>query len=129
MISDIFCLPALCSHYISSSCICPWFTRVASESNPGDDPSRGQSQRMAALIRARHDGPLEASESLASSILTVESFFDLWKSLRGHLNECSLVKMGVVVQFAVVRQSPSKCTQQQWMSDKVAQFPVSLPMA
>ena len=57
---------AMCSHYISSHSICPWFTRVASESNPGDDPSRGRSRQMAELIAAQHADPLEASKSVVS---------------------------------------------------------------
>ena len=72
-ICDIFCMLALCSHCISSHSICPWFTRVASESNPGDDPSRGKSLQ---LLSAQHESPLQMSESLVSPILSVESFFD-----------------------------------------------------
>ena len=127
-ICDIFCMLALCSHYISSHCICPWFTRVASESNPGDDPSRAQSQRMAALIKARHDGPLEASESLVSSVLSVESFVDFLEESSRSLERMQLSERRVVVQFAVVTQSPSKSTKQQ-KSDDMAQILVSLPIA
>ena len=85
-ICDIFCMLALCSHYVSSYSLCPWFTRVASESNPGDDPSRGQSRRMAALLGAAHEAPLEASGSLVSSITSIESFLDFMEesSRSGH---------------------------------------------
>ena len=75
-ICDIFCMLALCSHCISSHSICPWFTRVASESNPGDDPSRGRSLQMAELLTAQHEAPLQVHESVVSSIVSVESFFD-----------------------------------------------------
>ena len=85
-ICDIFCMLALCSHYVSSYSICPWFTRLASESNPGDDPSRGQSRRMAALLGAAHEAPLEASESLVSSITSIESFFDFMEGGGGGAN-------------------------------------------
>lgn len=72
---DLFCMLALCSCYISSNCLCTWFTRVASDSNPGDDPSRGRAKEMAALIGALLASPLDAREDLVQSIVAVESFF------------------------------------------------------
>ena len=76
---DLFCMLALCSYYISSNSICSWFTRVASDSNPGDDPSRGRAKEMAELIGAELAPSLEASESLVESITSVDSFIDFMK--------------------------------------------------
>ena len=74
---DLFCMLALCSYYISSNSLCTWFTRVAADSNPGDDPSRGRAKEMAALIGALLASPLDAPEDLVKSIVAVESFIDL----------------------------------------------------
>ena len=71
---DLFCMLALCSYYISSNSICSWFTRVASDSNPGDDPSRGRAKEMAELIGAELATSLEAPEALVESITSVDSF-------------------------------------------------------
>ena len=71
---DLFCMLALCSYYISSNSLCTWFTRVASDSNPGDDPSRGRAKEMAALIGALLASPLDAPEDLVKAIVSVESF-------------------------------------------------------
>ena len=76
---DLFCMLALCSYYISSNSICSWFTRVASDSNPGDDPSRGRAKEMAELIGAELATSLEAHESLVNSITSVDSFINLMK--------------------------------------------------
>ena len=76
---DLFCMLALCSYYISSNSICSWFTRVASDSNPGDDPSRGRAKEMAELIGAELAPSLEAPESLVDSITSVDSFIDFMK--------------------------------------------------
>ena len=76
---DLFCMLALCSYYISSNSICSWFTRVASDSNPGDDPSRGRAKEMAELIGAELATSLEAPESLVSSITSVDSFINFMK--------------------------------------------------
>ena len=70
---------ALCCYYISSNSICSWFTRVASDSNPGDDPSRGRAKEMAELIGAELATSLEAPESLVNSITSVDSFIDFMK--------------------------------------------------
>ena len=76
---DLFCMLALCCYYISSNSICSWFTRVASDSNPGDDPSRGRAKEMAELIGAELATSLEAPESLVNSITSVDSFIDFMK--------------------------------------------------
>ena len=76
---DLFCMLALCSYYISSKSICSWFTRVASDSNPGDDPSRGRAKEMAELIGAELATSLEAPEALVKSITSVDSFIDFMK--------------------------------------------------
>ena len=76
---DLFCTLALCSYYISSNSLCSWFTRVASDSNPGDDPSRGRAKEMAELIRAELATSLVAPEALVNSIVTVESFIDFMR--------------------------------------------------
>ena len=76
---DLFCMLALCSYYISSNSICSWFTRVASDSNPGDDPSRGRAKEMAELIGAELATSLQAPESLVNSITSVDSFIDFMK--------------------------------------------------
>ena len=76
---DLFCMLALCSYYISSNSICSWFTRVASDSNPGDDPSRGRAKEMAELIGAELATSLEAHESLVNSITSVDSFINFMK--------------------------------------------------
>ena len=73
---DLFCMLALCSYYISSNSLCTWFTRVASDSNPGDDPSRGRAKEMAALIGALLASPLDAPEDLVKSTVAVESLID-----------------------------------------------------
>ena len=76
---DLFCMLALCSYYISWNSICSWITRVASDSNPGDDPSRGRAKEMAELIGAELATSLEAPEALVKSITSVDSFIDFMK--------------------------------------------------
>ena len=76
---DLFCMLALCSYYISSNSLCSWFTRDASDSNPGDDPSRGRAKEMAELIGAELATSLDAPEALVNSIVTVESFIDFMR--------------------------------------------------
>ena len=49
---------------------------------------------MAALIKAQHEGPLEASESLVSSILSVESFFDFMEESSRSLDGMQLSENG-----------------------------------
>ena len=52
---------------------------MASDSNPGDNPSRGRAKEMAELIGAELAPSLEAPESLVDSITSVDSFIDFMK--------------------------------------------------
>ncbi len=83
---------------------------------------------MAALINAQHESPLEASEFLYLQSCRLDPSLILWKSLHGHWIECSLVKMVVMVQFALVKISPGKSTKK-WKRDEAAQFLAPLPIA
>ena len=73
---DIFYMLALWSFHVSSNSQCAWYTKVASDRNPADDPSQGNRRKMAELINAENGNPLVAARELVNAILSVDSFID-----------------------------------------------------
>ena len=71
---DMFSLLSVISLDIAEFSLSPWFTRIPSKSNPADDPSRGQSRRMAKELGAEVGQPLVPSHELVSSLRSNDSF-------------------------------------------------------
>lgn len=71
---DMFSLLSVISLDIAKFSLSPWFTRIPSKSNPADDPSRGQSRRMAEELGAEVGPPLVPSEDLVNSLKSNDSF-------------------------------------------------------
>ena len=76
---DLFTMLSLCSLAVSAHSVSAWFTRIPSASNPADDPSRGEPDRMAGLLDARLRQPIQAPEAIVQSLLAKSNFVEFMR--------------------------------------------------
>ena len=76
---DLFTMLSLCSLAVSVNSVSAWFTRIPSASNPADDPSRGEPERMARLLDARLRQPIQAPEAIVQSLLAKSNFVEFMR--------------------------------------------------
>ena len=76
---DLFTMLSLCSLTVSVNSVSAWFTRIPSASNPADDPSRGEPERMAGLLDARLRQPIQAPEAIVQSLLAKSNFVEFMR--------------------------------------------------
>ena len=76
---DLFTMLSLCSLTVSVHSVSPWFTRIPSASNPADDPSRGEPERMAGLLDAKLRQPIQAPETIVRSLLAKSNFVEFMR--------------------------------------------------
>lgn len=86
---DLFTMLSLCSLAVSVNGLSVWFTRIPSSSNPSDDPSRGEPERVAKLLGANLRHPISASEGIIESLLSKSDFV---KFMQGAAHDSSLVQ-------------------------------------
>ena len=73
-VPNLFSMLALIAGLLSSLDITPWYTRVASKSNPADGPSRGEAELTAREIGAKVEPPLTMPHWIVQALLSSDSF-------------------------------------------------------